>query len=185
MQYWIYRSDIGETGIAEEAGALAHIWFAPAGTPLPFPESGSTLRETPLLADAAGQIRRYLAGELFEFDLPLAPGGTPFMQAVWSALRSIPYGERTSYSAIAAAIGRPNAVRAVGMANHRNPLPLVIPCHRVVGKNGSLVGYAGGLALKETLLSIESAALARSARERQQAENTAKIAENESGGTNE
>lgn len=155
MRHWMYTFDIGEIGIAEEDGALTNIWFVRPDAPPPFPESGSSRGETPLLAEAARQIRRYLAGELCAFDLPLAPAGTPFMQAVWKALRAIPYGSRTSYSAIAVTIGRPRAVRAVGMANHRNPLPIVIPCHRVVGKDGSLVGYAGGIELKKKLLAVE------------------------------
>ncbi len=109
----------------------------------------------PLLQEAARQLTAYFAGERRTFDLPLRPAGTPFQQAVWNALREIPYGEVRSYAQIAARIGRPKATRAVGMANHRNPLPILIPCHRVIGSSGALTGYAGGLAVKEQLLRLE------------------------------
>ena len=98
---------------------------------------------------------------LHTFDLPLSPGGTPFQRQVWEALTAIPYGETRTYGEVAAAIGRPRAVRAVGQADHRNPLPILIPCHRVVGADGSLTGYAGGLALKRALLALEGAPVSR------------------------
>lgn len=101
------------------------------------------------------QLQAYFAGELREFDLPLSPSGTDFQQEVWLALRRIPYGETTSYSALAEHIGRPRAVRAVGAANGANPLPIVVPCHRVIGRDGSLTGFAGGLACKAWLLNHE------------------------------
>ena len=110
---------------------------------------------SPLSEAAAMQIREYSQGQRREFDLPLAPEGTAFQLAVWEALRQIPYGETRSYGDIAAIIGKPKAVRAVGMACNRNPLPILIPCHRVVGKNGNLTGYAGGLELKQQLLDLE------------------------------
>jgi methylated-DNA-[protein]-cysteine S-methyltransferase len=90
-----------------------------------------------------------------DFDLPLAPKGTPFQQEVWRFLQTIPYGKTTSYGAIAQAMGKPKATRAVGAANGRNPIAIIIPCHRVIGSNGSLTGYAGGLRFKEALLSLE------------------------------
>lgn len=101
------------------------------------------------------QLHAYFTGDLMLFDLPLAPRGTPFQHAVWKALAGIPYGETRTYRDIATAIGRPNAVRAVGAANGRNPLSLVVPCHRVIGSNGTLTGYAGGLERKRWLLQHE------------------------------
>ena len=111
--------------------------------------------ETALLREAACQLDAYFHGERRAFTLPLAPRGTAFQQAVWQALCAIPCGETRSYGEIAAAIGKPRACRAVGMANHRNPIPIFIPCHRVVGKDGALTGYVGGLAVKRTLLEME------------------------------
>ena len=105
--------------------------------------------------DAIRQISQYFEGTRKTFDLPLAPAGTPFQQAVWRGLLSIPYGATTSYRDLARAIGRPSAIRAVGAANGRNPLPIVIPCHRVVGSSGHLTGYGGGLHIKEILLALE------------------------------
>jgi len=108
-----------------------------------------------LLAEAETQLRSYLSGALRSFDLPLSPEGTDFRQSVWRALLSITNGQTASYSDIAAAIGNPKGVRAVGLANNRNPIAILIPCHRVIGKDGSLTGYAGGLALKRHLLELE------------------------------
>ena len=112
--------------------------------------------EHPVLGRAAAALSRYFAGEDIAFDLPLDPGGTPFQRTVWRALAEIPFGERRTYRDIAVAIGRPTAVRAVGAANGRNPLPIVVPCHRVVGSNGTLVGFAGGLRTKAWLLDHEA-----------------------------
>ena len=103
----------------------------------------------------AAQLAEYFAGRRESFSLPLAPRGTEFQCRVWKELQRIPYGETRSYGEIAAAIGRPRACRAVGMANHRNPISILIPCHRVIGSGGALVGYGGGLAIKETLLRLE------------------------------
>lgn len=108
-----------------------------------------------VLASTKTQLRQYFAGQRQEFDLPLAPAGTPFQREVWQALAQIPWGELRSYADIARAIERPKAVRAVGAANGRNPLPIVIPCHRVVGSDGSLTGFAGGLDMKRALLELE------------------------------
>ena len=104
---------------------------------------------------AERQLREYFQGKRTAFDLPLHPKGTPFQKAVWQALMRIPYGETRSYGDIARAVGRPNAVRAVGLANGRNPLPIVVPCHRVIGAGGKLVGYGGGLPVKQALLDRE------------------------------
>ena len=101
------------------------------------------------------QLRSYFAGEREEFDLPLAPEGTPFQQEVWRRLCEIPYGETISYGELARRIGNPQASRAVGLANGSNPIPIVIPCHRVIGSNGKLTGYGGGLPIKEKLLALE------------------------------
>ena len=104
------------------------------------------------------ELERYFAGDLRQFTTPIAfTYGTPFQQAVWEALRTIPYGETRTYGQIAAQIGRPTACRAVGMANNRNPIAIVVPCHRVVGSTGALVGYAGGLGVKTHLLNLEKA----------------------------
>ena len=105
---------------------------------------------------AAAQLRDYFSGRRRSFDLPLDPQGTEFQRRVWKALSEIPYGETRSYRDIAAAVGLPRAVRAVGAANGRNPLPVVVPCHRVIGVDGKLVGYAGGLRLKKLLLELEA-----------------------------
>ena len=102
------------------------------------------------------QLSEYFSGRRKQFDLPLAPEGTAFQQLVWKALQEIPYGETRSYREIAAAVGNPRAARAVGLANNRNPIPILIPCHRVIGADGSLVGYAGGIPAKDTLLQLEA-----------------------------
>lgn len=115
----------------------------------------------PVLAETAGQLTDYFAARRRAFTLPLAPRGTPFQQSVWHALARIPYGELRSYRDIAHAIGNPAAVRAVGAANGRNPLPIVVPCHRVIGSDGSLTGFAGGLAAKSFLLQLEGALAAQ------------------------
>ena len=107
------------------------------------------------LEEPAKQLTSYFAGKLRQFDLALAPQGTPFQQQVWRALCDIPYGETTSYGELARRIGNPKAVRAVGLANGSNPISIVIPCHRVIGSNGSLVGYGGGLPIKQALLALE------------------------------
>lgn len=110
-------------------------------------------------AEVRRQLEEYFAGERETFDLPLAPRGTPFEKSVWNELSRIPYGETRSYAEIARAIGRPGAARAVGRANGANPIPIVVPCHRVIGANGSLTGFGGGLEVKSLLLEIEGASL--------------------------
>lgn len=111
------------------------------------------------LAAAAAQLAEYFAGERTSFDVPLAPHGTPFQLRVWRALREIPYGTTWSYGELARRIGKPSAVRAVGLANGRNPIPIIVPCHRVIGADGSLTGYGGGLDRKRYLLGLEAAEL--------------------------
>ena len=135
-------------------GALTLTASADAVTAVRFGAQGA--RDASALLDAAeAQLREYFARTRRTFDLPLAPHGTAFQQRVWMALRAIPYGETRTYGELAAAIDSPNASRAVGMANHRNPLPILIPCHRVIGADGSLTGYAGGLETKRRLLALE------------------------------
>jgi methylated-DNA-[protein]-cysteine S-methyltransferase len=115
----------------------------------------NSIGEDALLNRAVCQLDEYFAGRRQCFDLPLAPAGTPFQQTVWKALQQIPYGETCSYGDIARRIGKPRAGRAVGGANHQNPIPVIIPCHRVIGADGSLTGYGGGLTIKEKLLKLE------------------------------
>ncbi len=123
------------------------------------PEPGAGWVHDPAgVSFAAEQLEAYFAGERRDFDLPLAPAGTDFDHAVWDLLRAIPYGETRSYGELARALGRPERVRAVGRANGRNPLAIVVPCHRVIGADGSLVGYGGGLERKRALLALERAA---------------------------
>jgi len=119
-------------------------------------QSYAVMRET------MRQLQAYFAGELKSFDVPLEIAGTEFQKRVWSALRTIPYGQTRSYSAIAAQIGAPRAVRAVGAANGRNPIPIIVPCHRVIGASGSLVGFGGGLDWKRLLLNLEATYVERS-----------------------
>ncbi|HKE21306.1 MAG TPA: methylated-DNA--[protein]-cysteine S-methyltransferase [Bryobacteraceae bacterium] len=121
--------------------------------------SGQQDRRHPVLREAESQLRAYFAGDLRQFELPLEPEGTPFQQRVWKELLKIPYGETRSYMEIAQHIGAPAAVRAVGAANGANPLPIVVPCHRVIGASGKLVGYGGGLNLKRRLLALERGSL--------------------------
>ncbi len=141
---------LGKIGIEDRDGSIVAVYFE--NDPVsPDREVG----ETALLRQAFKQLESYLAGRLTEFSLPLEPEGTPFMKEVWRKLQDVPYGQTASYKDIATAVGNPKAVRAVGQANNRNPLPIFIPCHRIIGSNGRLVGYGGGLALKEMLLELE------------------------------
>ena len=129
-----------------------------AGVYLPDrPAPDAVAGEVPVLARAAAQLAEYFAGTRRTFELPLAPDGTPFQQRVWTALLAIPFGETRGYGELARALGRPSAARAVGAANGRNPLAIVVPCHRVIGAAGALTGYAGGLAMKRWLLDHERA----------------------------
>jgi methylated-DNA-[protein]-cysteine S-methyltransferase len=148
-------------GIAEEDNAVAGVFFGrkvPTGSPVGFPE-GLSKTETPLIKKAAAQISEYLEGKRKKFDLPLVLHGTEFQKTVWRALQTIPYGETRSYKDIAVLAGSPKAFRAVGMANNRNPVSIIIPCHRVIGSNGDLVGYGGGLPVKKFLLELEGVKL--------------------------
>jgi methylated-DNA-[protein]-cysteine S-methyltransferase len=143
-------SPVGELLIAGDGSALTSLHMD--GSP------GAGWRRDPAaFRGAAEQLRAYFAGGLRQFDLPLAPHGTPFQRSVWAALREIPYGETVSYAELAAAAERPGAARAVGAANGRNPIAIVIPCHRVIGSTGALTGYGGGLRRKRLLLDLEAA----------------------------
>lgn len=153
MNYQFFDSAIGTLRLVSNGEGLTHVEFEGQHAVTP----AQRKRSDTVLAIAAEQLSQYFAGERRDFDLPLAPGGTAFQNAVWSALRRIPYGELRSYRDIAREIGRERAVRAVGAANGRNPLPIVVPCHRVIGSDGSLTGFAGGLAAKQCLLTLEGA----------------------------
>jgi len=154
---YFYNFPIGKVGIAEcdagssGAGAISHVFFDDTTNKPKNPE----IKETPLIKKAAAQLQEYFDGKRTEFDLPLTLSGTDFQMAAWEALRAIPYGETRSYKDQATAIGNVKACRAVGMANNRNPISIIVPCHRVVGHNGKLVGYGGGLSTKEYLLELE------------------------------
>ena len=127
---------------------------------------GDWTRDDELFREAADQLRAYFAGELTEFDLPIAAGGAPFQQRVWAELRKVPYGSTISYGELARRIGNPKAARAVGSANGDNPVSIIIPCHRVIGSNGKLTGYGGGIERKKFLLEFEAEILARFKRRR-------------------
>lgn len=153
MRYRAIESPIGPLLLAGDDEGLRYLLFAAgrrAASPKPeWEPDGGTLKEP------VRQLTAYFAGKLRAFDLPLAPTGTPFQQQVWRALCDIPYGATTSYGELAQRIGNPKAVRAVGLANGSNPIAIVIPCHRVIGSNGSLTGYGGGLPIKKALLELE------------------------------
>jgi methylated-DNA-[protein]-cysteine S-methyltransferase len=154
MYYCYLDTPIGELLLAGEDGALSMIGF-PKGSMRREPEAAWIFNESKLV-DACRQLREYFAGERRDFDLPLKFHGTEFQVSVLEALQDIPYGETTSYGEIAKRIGRPKAVRAVGAANGRNPIPIVVPCHRVIGSTGDLTGFGGGLDTKEALLRLEA-----------------------------
>lgn len=154
MNYSVMQSPIGPLTIVATDGALVAILMDGHRRP-PVPESAWGEWVDDALPDATLQLEEYFAGKRQAFDLPLAPSGTEFQRRVWAALAEIPYGETRSYGQIATAIGRPGASRAVGMANGRNPVSIVVPCHRVVGASGSLTGYAGGPERKQFLLDLE------------------------------
>ena len=148
--HYFYPTQFGKIGIVENGSAITQLCFD--GEPVP---AGSIEKETALLKEAGSQLQNYLAGRLRDFTLPLSPAGTEYMCRVWNSLQAIPYGETRSYRQIAQELGNPKAARAVGLANNKNPIPIFIPCHRVIGTSGKLVGYRGGLSFKETLLAME------------------------------
>ncbi|WP_303866031.1 methylated-DNA--[protein]-cysteine S-methyltransferase [Acetobacterium wieringae] len=145
-----YQTPLGKIVITENGEAITGLSFEKV---LPGQVNN---QETPLLKEASHQLEQYLQGKRHSFDLPLCPQGTDFQQKVWKALRDIPYGAVCSYKDVALAIGNEKACRAVGGANNKNPIAIIIPCHRVIGANGSLVGYGCGLAIKKQLLELET-----------------------------
>lgn len=147
--YFVYNTPLGRVTLAQSDGALTHMAFGVEVFP-------GEEKAVALTNQAATELVQYLAGKRQIFDVPLAPQGTDFQKLVWAALQDIPYGQTSTYAELAAAIGKPTAARAVGGANNKNPLPIFIPCHRVVGANGNLVGYAYGLPIKEFLLDLEA-----------------------------
>ena len=154
MYYCYMNTPIGELLLAGEEDALSMIGF-PKGSMRRDPEPDWIYNEKPL-AEARRQLQEYFAGERKAFDLPLRLSGTEFQVSVLEALQKIPYGETVSYGEIARRIGRPKAMRAVGAANGRNPIPIVVPCHRVIGSSGDMTGFGGGIDTKEALLRLEA-----------------------------
>ena len=147
--FW-YTFPVGRIGIAEEDNAIVMVGFMDEKEC-----AGCTVKETILIKKTAGQLDEYFKGKRKIFDLPLSLHGTGFQKAVWKKLQKIPFGRTRSYKDIAVMIGNPKASRAVGMAANRNPVSIIVPCHRMLGSNGSLTGYAGGLHIKEYLLNLE------------------------------
>lgn len=151
MTVYFQQTPIGKLGIAEHAGNITALYFADDVLP-----QGFEIAETALINEAFSQLNAYFTGQLTKFTLPLAPRGTAFQQSVWQALRAVPYASTASYKDIASVLGNPKAIRAIGQANNKNPIPIFIPCHRIIGSNGKLVGYSGGLEIKAFLLALES-----------------------------
>jgi methylated-DNA-[protein]-cysteine S-methyltransferase len=145
---------LGDLLLVAVDGALVKAHFAPFETP-----DVPAAPEDPLLVEAARQLREHFAGERTDFDLPLAPPGTDFQRRVWDELRRIPYGTTATYGELAERLGDPRCVRAVGLANGRNPLAVVVPCHRVIGSDGKLRGFAAGVERKQRLLALEGSSL--------------------------
>jgi methylated-DNA-[protein]-cysteine S-methyltransferase len=153
MRYGIVPTPLGPVLVTGDGEALTGLWFADHARA---PEQPSAWpRDDDAFAGVADQLDGYFAGRRTRFDVPLRMAGTPFQRAVWAALREIPFGSTTTYAELAAGIGAPTAARAVGAANGRNPISIVVPCHRVVGRDGSLTGYAWGLERKAWLLRLE------------------------------
>jgi len=150
--YFVYHYKFCNLYIAEEDGAICFVSFGAGKIPENFEKS-----ETPLIKKAAKQFDEYFKKDRQIFDLPLILHGTDFQKKVWKALQKIPYGQTRSYAQLAVMIGNPKACRAVGMANNRNPIAIIVPCHRVIGHDGSLTGFGGGLELKQNLLDLENA----------------------------
>jgi len=144
------ETKIGPLGIVEDDRSLTHLFFHQKKSP-----ERATWKWTPFLREVAKELKEYCSGKRKTFDIPLKFHGTDFQMSVWNALRTIPYGETRSYGEIAEQIGNAKACRAVGLANNRNPIVIIIPCHRVIGADGSLTGFGGGLPLKQQLLELE------------------------------
>ena len=153
VYYDIIESPIGPILLAGNEDGLKHLIFLKGKKKADIPKDW--IQNTDFFKEAVRQLEAYFSGELKSFNLKLAPEGTDFQKSVWKALCEIPYGETRTYKEIAASIGKPRAYRAVGLANNRNPIPIIIPCHRVIGADGKLTGYASGLDIKEYLLKLE------------------------------
>jgi methylated-DNA-[protein]-cysteine S-methyltransferase len=147
---FFFQTIIGEIGIAENGGNITNLYFQEELIP-----RYNIILETDILKEAGRQLQEYFSGKLRQFDLPLAPAGIEFMLRVWESLLTIPYGETRSYREIAQFTGNKKAARAMGHAISRNPIPIIIPCHRVIGANGKLTGYRGGLEIKSLLIDLE------------------------------
>ena len=154
MRYTTMASPLGDLMLAGDDGVLRNLWML--GGRHPVVPRADWVRDAGAFAEPVRQLAEYFAGERTAFELELDLGGTPFQQRVWNALREIPYGETRSYGEQAKRIGAPDAVRAVGHANGQNPIAIVVPCHRVIGANGSLTGFGGGLENKRRLLDLEA-----------------------------
>lgn len=150
MSIFFYDTDIGNIGIEEKDGFVVKVHF---GSNTSFKDE--EIEETDVIKKAYVELNNYLKGDIKEFTIPLKVDGTEFMQEVWDGLLRIPYGETLSYKELGEKIGRPRAARAIGLACNKNPIPIFIPCHRIVGSNGKLTGYLGGLNTKKKLLEIE------------------------------
>lgn len=147
---YFYQTSIGKIGIEACDSAITNLYFPGESS-----VTDAVEKETDLLKETGRQLQSYLVGERQKFSLPLSPTGSAYMQRVWDSLCAIPYGQTRSYQEIARRLGNPKAARAVGLANNKNPIPILIPCHRVIGATGKLVGYRGGLSVKEHLLALE------------------------------
>jgi methylated-DNA-[protein]-cysteine S-methyltransferase len=152
--YTTFESPVGPLLLAGDADALRLVSFESSKHAAP--PQADWKQDNALFAEVIRQLQAYFRGELREFDVPLALEGTEFQRRVWGALRGIPYGETISYLQLAERIGNPKAVRAVGLANGSNPIPIIVPCHRVIGSDGSLTGFGGGISTKKKLLELES-----------------------------
>ncbi len=150
IYFYFYDTALGRMGIAEEDGSITNLFLR-----YPFFKEEVMEQETPVLQKAYQQITEYMEGKRKKFDVPIEPKGTEFQKKVWKMLMEIPYGETCSYGEIAKRIGSPKGARAVGMANHHNPIMIIVPCHRVVGAKGQMVGYALGIDCKIALLNLE------------------------------
>ena len=155
MNYCHLETPVGPLLIAGDGEAVRRVDFPESGAARP-PERDWVKASSGPVGEAARQLREYFAGTRTAFDLPLAPEGTAFRRNVWRLLQGIPYGETITYGELARRAGNPKASRAVGAANGANPIPIVIPCHRVIGSNGKLTGFGGGLPMKEALLGLEA-----------------------------
>ncbi len=149
-KFYTYETQIGKIFISENGKAITHVEFRELSL------TDAAMDETPLIRQTYCQISEYLNGKRTSFNIPIELNGTEFQKKVWSVLLSIPYGETRTYGFVAAEIGNNKAYRAVGLANNRNPISIIVPCHRVIGADGSLVGYGGGLDIKKILLEIEA-----------------------------